>query len=312
LLYDIESTSDGPVPIAKTTASVVAYFERQRRRSADASVEIPSMESFGSVHNRLWSSTADLSFPNASFDFVAEHIVQERDGCYTPQNSLRIEVWSNHPLYSSVPVAFDEVDLNNWVAAKCAAQQKESRDITEERFQLIKPFNPIVSSATIHLRSVKQLEVPIRLHVSLSYRQSWRVSVEVGHVTPLMGLQIVDVDAFSQTMTLTIFASYGIKVGFRKSRPSSIAILAGNVPGLSQSVILQGQMAPLQVLLSELLVESSFPGIGNVTFIIDDGGGTGISNLPSLNSTFHLQAWQLNHIRFHDQLADSILIFVVL
>jgi hypothetical protein len=298
LLYAIDPASDGPVPIATTSASVVAYFERQRRRSADSSVKIPSMESFGSVHNRLWSSTADISFLNTSFEFVAEHIVQDRDGCYTPQNSLRLEIWSNHPLYSSVPVAFDEVDVNNWVSAKCAAQQKGSRDITEERFQLIKPFSPIVSSAIIQLRSVKQLDDPIKLHVSLNYKQSWRATVEVGRVTPLMGLQIVDVDAFSQKMTLTITANLGIKIGFRKTPPSSIVILAGRVPGLSQSVILQGLMAPLQVSLSELLVESSFSGTGFVNFTIDDGGGTGISNLPSLNSTFYLQVWMLGRSKF--------------
>jgi len=277
------------VPVAKTTASVVAYFERQRRRSADASVDIPKMESFGSVHNRLWSSTADMSFPNSHFEFVAEHIVQESDGCYTPQNALRIEIWSNHPLYSSIPVAFDEIDVNSWVSAKCAAQQKGSRDITEERFQLIKPFNPIISSAVIQLQTTKKLDAPIKLNVTLDYRQSWRVTVDVGRVTPLMGLRIVDVDAFSEKMTLKITASVGIKVGFRTIPLSSITILAGKVPGLSQSIVLRGQMSPLQVLLTELLVESSFSGNGNVSFTIDDGGGTGISNLPSLNSTFFLQ-----------------------
>jgi hypothetical protein len=294
--------------MATTTASVVAYFERQRSRSSDSSAEIPIMESLGSVHNRLWSSTADVSFPNASFEFVAEHIVQERDGCYTPQNSLRIEIWSNHPLHSSVPIAFDEVDVRNWVSAKCAAQQKSSRDITEERFQLIKPFNSIASSAVIEMHSLKQLNAPIKLHVTLNYRQSWRVTVEVGRVTPLMGLQIVDVDAFSQKMTLTVTANIGIKVGFRQTPPSSIAVLAGKVPGLSESVILHGLMAPLQALLSELLVESSFPGTGYITFTIDDGGGTGISNLPSLNSTFHLQ---VSHTCCHGRSSDFILIFCV-
>jgi hypothetical protein len=248
------------------------------------------MESFGSVHNRLWSSTADMSFPNSSLEFVAEHIVQERDGCYTPQNALRIEIWSNHPLYSSIPVAFDEVDVKSWVSAKCAAQQKSSRDITEERFQLIKPFNPIKSSAIIQLQATKKLDMPLKLQVTLDYRQSWRVTVEVGRVTPVMGLQIVDVDAFSQQMTLMINASVGIKVGFRKVPSSSITIAAGSkVPGLSQSITMQGQMAAIQGLLTELLVESSISGIGHISFTIDDGGGTGISNLPSLNSTFTLQ-----------------------
>lgn len=294
LLYNKDPMSDQPVPSATTTASVVAYFERQRRRSADSFVNIPKIESFGSIHNRLWSSTADMTFPNASFEFVAEHILQESNGCYTPQNTLRIEIWSNHPLYSSVPIAFDEVDVNSWVSAKCAAQQKGSRDVTEERFQLIKPFNSIGSSAVIQLQSIKQLDTPVRLHVSLTYRQQWRATIEVGRVTPLMGLQIVDVDAFSAKMTLTVIADVGITVGFRKFPPSSITILGGSkVPGLSQKVVLQGQMAPLQDLLSELLVEGVVPGIGYVKFTIDDGGGTGISDVPSLNSTFSLQVWLL-------------------
>ena len=259
-------------------------------RSIDSSMEIPRMESFGSVHNRLWSSTSDLSFPNSSFEFVAYHIFQESDGCYTPQNALRIEIWSNNPLYSSVPIAFDEVDVKSLVSAKCAAQQKSSRDITEERYQVIKPFNAIGSSAMIELQSIKQLDDPIKLRLSLSYKQSWLASIEVGRVTPLMGLQIVDVDAFSQRMTLTIVADVGIRVGFRKVPAASVAMLNGSkVPGLSRSVVLQGQMSPLQSLLSELLVESAYPGTGYVTITIDDGGGTGISTLPSLNSTFLLQ-----------------------
>jgi hypothetical protein len=132
------------------------------------------------------------------------------------------------------------------------------------------------------------------LHVSLTYRQQWRATIEVGRVTPLMGLQIVDVDAFSAKMTLTVIADVGITVGFRKFPPSSITILGGSkVPGLSQKVVLQGQMAPLQDLLSELLVEGVVPGIGYVKFTIDDGGGTGISDVPSLNSTFSLQVWLL-------------------
>jgi hypothetical protein len=259
-------------------------------RSEDSFVDIPKIETFGTVHNRLWSSTADLMFPNASFEFVADHILQNSDGCYAPQNALRIEIWSNDALYSSIPVAFDEIDLKNWVLAKCAAQQKGSRDITEERFQLIKPFNSISASAIIPLQSIKVLDNPVKLHVSLHYTQKWRVVVELGRVTPLMGLQIVDVDAFSQRMVLTIVADPGIRVGFRRFPPPSIAVLNGSkVPGLSQSVVLQGQMAPLQALLSELLVESASPGRGFVKFVIDDGGGTGISNLPTLNSTFLLQ-----------------------
>ncbi len=248
------------------------------------------MESFGSVHNALWSSTIDLSFPDSSFEFAAHHIIQESDGCYTPQNALRIEVWSNDPLYSSIPVAFDEVDVKSLVSAKCAAQQKSSRDITEERYQVIKPFNAIGSSAMIELQSIKQLDDPIKLRLSLSYKQSWLASIEVGRVTPLMGLQIVDVDAFSQRMTLTIVADVGIRVGFRKVPSASVAMLNGSkMPGLSRSIVLQGQMSPLQSLLSELLVESAYPGTGYVTITIDDGGGTGISTLPSLNSTFLLQ-----------------------
>ena len=290
MLYAMDPVSDGPLPIATTTASVVAYFEKQKSRSADSSVEIPKMETFGSVYNKLWSSTADLSFPNASFDFVASHILQESDGCYTPQNALRFEIWSNNPLYSSVPIAFDDVDVKNWVSAKCAAQQKGSRDITEERFQLIKPFNAISSSAVIQLQSLKQLDEPVKLQVSLNYRQSWRAIVEVGRVTTLMGLQIVDVDAFSQRMTLTIVADAGIKIGFLKFPPASVTVLNGaKVPGLTQSVVLQGQMVLLQALLSELIVEGASAGTGHITFTIDDGGGTGISELPSLNSTFALQ-----------------------
>ncbi len=253
------------------------------------------MESFGSVHNALWSSTSDLSFPDSSFEFAAHHIIQESDGCYTPQNALRIEVWSNDPLYSSIPVAFDEVDVKSLVSAKCAAQQKSSRDITEERYQVIKPFNAIGSSAMIELQSIKQLDDPIKLRLSLSYKQSWLASIEVGRATPLMGLQIVDVDAFSQRMTLTIVADVGIRVGFRKVPAASVAMLNGSkVPGLSRSVVLQGQMSPLQSLLSELLVESAYPGTGYVTITIDDGGGTGISTLPSLNSTFLLQVCYKN------------------
>jgi hypothetical protein len=248
------------------------------------------MESFGSVQNRLWSSTADLLFPNASFEFVASHIFQESDGCYTPQNTLRIEIWSNNPLYSSVPIAFDEVDVKSWVSAKCAAQQKGSRDITEERFQLIKPFTSIRSSAVIQLQSIKQLDDPVKMQLNLSYKQNWRVTIEVGRVTALMGLQIVDVDAFSQRMTLTVLADAGIKVGFRKFLPASILILnSSSIPGMSRSIVMQGQRASLQALLSELLVEGASPGTGNVLFTIDDGGGTGISDLPSLNSTFSLQ-----------------------
>ena len=259
-------------------------------RSIDSSMEIPRMESFGSVHNRLWSSTSDLSFPNSSFEFVAYHIFQESDGCYTPQNALRIEIWSNNPLYSSVPIAFDEIDVKSWVSAKCAAQQKGSRDITEERFQVIKPFDAIRSSALVELQSLKQLDIPVKLRVTLNYKQIWLATIEIGRVSPLMGLQIVDVDAFSQSMTLTIIADNGIVVGFRKVPPASVIILNGaKIPGLSQSVVLRGQMALLQALLSELLVEGSISGSGNVTINIDDGGGTGISNLPSLNSTFHLQ-----------------------
>ena len=286
----MEPLSGGPLPIATTSASVVGYFERQKLRSKDSSAEIPKMESFGSVHNRLWSSTADLSFPNASFEFVASHIFQESDGCYTPQNTLRIEIWSNNPLYSSVPIAFDEVDVKSWVSAKCAAQQKGSRDITEERFQLIKPFTSISSSAVIQLQSIKQLDDPVKMQLKLSYKQSWRVTIEVGRVTALMGLQIVDVDAFSQRMTLTVVADAGIKVGFRKFLPASVLILnSSSIPGMSRSIVMQGQRASLQALLSELLVEGASPGTGNVLFTIDDGGGTGISNLPSLNSTFSLQ-----------------------
>jgi hypothetical protein len=286
----VDPLSDGPVPIATTSASIVGYFERQKLRSQDSSADIPKMESFGSVQNRLWSSTADLSFPNASFEFVASHIFQESDGCYTPQNSLRIEIWSNNPLYSSVPIAFDEVDVKSWVSAKCAAQQKGSRDITEERFQLIKPFTSISSSAVIQLQSIKQLDDPVKMQLNLSYKQNWRVTIEVGRVTALMGLQIVDVDAFSQRMTLTVLADAGIKVGFRKFLPASILILnSSSIPGMSRSIVMQGQRASLQALLSELLVEGASPGTGNVLFTIDDGGGTGISNLPSLNSTFSLQ-----------------------
>ena len=286
----MDPVSDGPLPIATTTASVVAYFEKQKSRSADSSVEIPKMETFGSVYNKLWSSTADLSFPNASFDFVASHILQESDGCYTPQNALRFEIWSNNPLYSSVPIAFDDVDVKNWVSAKCAAQQKGSRDITEERFQLIKPFTSISSSAVIQLQSIKQLDDPVKMQLKLSYKQSWRVTIEVGRVTALMGLQIVDVDAFSQRMTLTVVADAGIKVGFRKFLPASVLLLnSSSIPGMSRSIVMQGQRASLQALLSELLVEGASPGTGNVLFTIDDGGGTGISDLPSLNSTFSLQ-----------------------
>jgi hypothetical protein len=286
----VEPLSGGPLPIATTSASVVGYFERQKLRSKDSSAEIPKMESFGSVHNRLWSSTADLSFPNASFEFVASHIFQESDGCYTPQNTLRIEIWSNNPLYSSVPIAFDEVDVKSWVSAKCAAQQKGSRDITEERFQLIKPFTSISSSAVIQLQSIKQLDDPVKMQLKLSYKQSWRVTIEVGRVTALMGLQIVDVDAFSQRMTLTVVADAGIKVGFRKFLPASVLLLnSSSIPGMSRSIVMQGQRASLQALLSELLVEGASPGTGIVLFTIDDGGGTGISNLPSLNSTFSLQ-----------------------
>lgn len=286
----MEPLSGGPLPIATTSASVVGYFERQKLRSKDSSAEIPKMESFGSVHNRLWSSTADLSFPNASFEFVASHIFQESDGCYTPQNTLRIEIWSNNPLYSSVPIAFDEVDVKSWVSAKCAAQQKGSRDITEERFQLIKPFTSISSSAVIQLQSIKQLDDPVKMQLKLSYKQSWRVTIEVGRVTALMGLQIVDVDAFSQRMTLTVVADAGIKVGFRKFLPASVLLLnSSSIPGMSRSIVMQGQRASLQALLSELLVEGASPGTGIVLFTIDDGGGTGISNLPSLNSTFSLQ-----------------------
>jgi hypothetical protein len=286
----VDPLSDGPVPIATTSASIVGYFERQKLRSQDSSADIPKMDSFGSVQNRLWSSTADLSFPNASFEFVASHIFQEGDGCYTPQNTLRIEIWSNNPLYSSVPIAFDEVDVKSWVSAKCAAQQKGSRDITEERFQLIKPFTSISSSAVIQLQSIKQLDDPVKMQLNLSYEQNWRVTIEVGRVTALMGLQIVDVDAFSQRMTLTVLADAGIKVGFRKSLPASILILnSSSIPGMSRSIVMQGQRASLQALLSELLVEGASPGTGNVLFTIDDGGGTGISNLPSLNSTFSLQ-----------------------
>ena len=286
----MEPLSGGPLPIATTSASVVGYFERQKLRSKDSSAEIPKMESFGSVHNRLWSSTADLSFPNASFEFVASHIFQESDGCYTPQNTLRIEIWSNNPLYSSVPIAFDEVDVKSWVSAKCAAQQKGSRDITEERFQLIKPFTSISSSAVIQLQSIKHLDDPVKMQLKLSYKQSWRVTIEVGRVTALMGLQIVDVDAFSQRMTLTVVADAGIKVGFRKFLPASVLLLnSSSIPGMSRSIVMQGQRASLQALLSELLVEGASPGTGIVLFTIDDGGGTGISNLPSLNSTFSLQ-----------------------
>ena len=291
----MDPVSDGPLPIATTTASVVVYFEKQKSRTADSSVQIPKMETFGSVHNKLWSSIADLSFPNASFDLVASHILQESDGCYTPQNALRFEIWCNNPLYSSIPIAFNEVDVKNWVSAKCAAQQKGSRDITEERFQLIKPFNAISSSAVIQLQSLKKLDDPVKLQVSLNYRQSWRATIEVGRVTPLMGLQIVDVDAFSQRMTLTVVADPGIKVGFRKFPPASVTVLNGaKVPGLSQSIVLQGQLVLLQSLLSELLVEGASPGTGHITFTIDDGGGTGISEFPSLNSTFTLQVcWLL-------------------
>ena len=286
----MEPLSGGPLPISTTSASVVGYFERQKLRSKDSSAEIPKMESFGSVHNRLWSSTADLSFPNASFEFVASHIFQESDGCYTPQNTLRIEIWSNNPLYSSVPIAFDEVDVKSWVSAKCAAQQKGSRDITEERFQLIKPFTSISSSAVIQLQSIKQLDDPVKMQLKLSYKQSWRVTIEVGRVTALMGLQIVDVDAFSQRMTLTVVADAGIKVGFRKFLPASVLLLnSSSIPGMSRSIVMQGQRASLQALVSELLVEGASPGTGIVLFTIDDGGGTGISNLPSLNSTFSLQ-----------------------
>ena len=297
LLYAIDPASDGPIPISTTAASVVGYFEKQRMRSADSFMEIPKMESFGSVHNRLWSSTSDLSFSNSSFEFVAHHIVQQSDGCYTPQNSLRIEIWSNNPLYSSVPIAFDEVDVKSWVSAKCAAQQKGSRDVTEERFQVIKPFDAIRSSALVEMQSLKQLDIPIKLRVSLNYKQTWLATIEIGRVSPLMGLKIVDVDAFSQRMTLTIIADNGIRVGFRKVPPASVVILNGSkVPGLSRSVVLQGPMAPLQALLSELLVEGAISGSGYVTITIDDGGGTGISNLPSLNSTFHLQVWMLESI----------------
>ena len=286
----MEPLSGGPLPIATTSASVVGYFERQKLRSKDSSAEIPKMESVGSVHNRLWSSTADLSFPNASFEFVASHIFQESDGCYTPQNTLRIEIWSNNPLYSSVPIAFDEVDVKSWVSAKCAAQQKGSRDITEERFQLIKPFTSISSSAVIQLQSIKQLDDPVKMQLNLSYKQNWRVTIEVGRVTALMGLQIVHVDAFSQRMTLTVLADAGIKVGFRKFLPASVLLLnSSSIPGMSRSIVMQGQRASLQALLSELLVEGASLGAGNVLFTIDDGGGTGISNLPSLNSTFSLQ-----------------------
>jgi hypothetical protein len=286
----VDPLSDGPVPIATTSASVVGYFERQKLRSIESSAEIPKMESFGSVQNRLWSSTVDLSFPNASLEFVASHIFQESDGCYTPQNALRIEIWSNNPMYSSVPIAFDEIDAKSWVSAKCAAQQKGSRDITEERFQIIKPFTAISSSAVIQLQSTKQLEVPIKMRLQLSYRQSWRVTIEVGRVTALMGLKIVDVDAFSQRMTLTVVADAGIKVGFRKFLPASIVLLnSSSIPGMSRSVVMQGSRSSLQELLSELLVEGASPGTGNVLFTIDDGGGTGISDLPSLNSTFSLQ-----------------------
>ncbi len=286
----MDPLSDGPVPIATTSASVVGYFERQKLRSIESSAEIPKMESFGSVQNRLWSSTVDLSFPNASLEFVASHIFQESDGCYTPQNALRIEIWSNNPMYSSVPIAFDEIDAKSWVSAKCAAQQKGSRDITEERFQIIKPFTAISSSAVIQLQSTKQLEVPIKMRLQLSYRQSWRVTIEVGRVTALMGLKIVDVDAFSQRMTLTVVADAGIKVGFRKFLPASIVLLnSSSIPGMSRSVVMQGSRSSLQELLSELLVEGASPGTGNVLFTIDDGGGTGISDLPSLNSTFSLQ-----------------------
>ena len=286
----MDPLSDGPVPIATTSASVVGYFERQKLRGIESSAEIPKMESFGSVQNRLWSSTVDLSFPNASLEFVASHIFQESDGCYTPQNTLRIEIWSNNPLYSSVPIAFDEVDVKSWVSAKCAAQQKGSRDITEERFQLIKPFTSISSSAVIQLQSIKQLDDPVKMQLKLSYKQSWRVTIEVGRVTALMGLQIVDVDAFSQRMTLTVVADAGIKVGFRKFLPASVLLLnSSSIPGMSRSIVMQGQRASLQALLSELLVEGASPGTGIVLFTIDDGGGTGISNLPSLNSTFSLQ-----------------------
>jgi hypothetical protein len=286
----VDPLSDGPLPIATTSASIVGYFERQKLRSKDSSADIPKMESFGSVQNQLWSSTADLSFPNASFEFVASHIFQESDGCYTPQNTLRIEIWSNNPLYSSVPIAFDEIDVKSWVSAKCAAQQKGSRDITEERFQIIKPFTSISSSAVIQLQSIKQLDDPVKMQLNLSYKQSWRVTIEVGRVTALMGLQIVDVDAFSQRMTLTVVADAGIKVGFRKFLPASVLILnSSSIPGMSRSIVLQGQRASLQALLSELLVEGASLGAGNVLFTIDDGGGTGISNLPSLNSTFSLQ-----------------------
>ncbi len=286
----MDPLSDGPLPIATTSASIVGYFERQKLRSKDSSADIPKMESFGSVQNQLWSSTADLSFPNASFEFVASHIFQESDGCYTPQNTLRIEIWSNNPLYSSVPIAFDEIDVKSWVSAKCAAQQKGSRDITEERFQIIKPFTSISSSAVIQLQSIKQLDDPVKMQLNLSYKQSWRVTIEVGRVTALMGLQIVDVDAFSQRMTLTVVADAGIKVGFRKFLPASVLILnSSSIPGMSRSIVLQGQRASLQALLSELLVEGASLGAGNVLFTIDDGGGTGISNLPSLNSTFSLQ-----------------------
>jgi len=52
----------GHYQIATTTASVVVYFEKQKSRTADSSVQIPKMETFGSVRDKLWSSIADLSF----------------------------------------------------------------------------------------------------------------------------------------------------------------------------------------------------------------------------------------------------------
>ena len=185
-------------------------------------------------------------------------------------SSLAIELWLSDDIVSCI--------------------QKGSRDITEERFQLIKPFTSISSSAVIQLQSIKQLDDPVKMQLKLSYKQSWRVTIEVGRVTALMGLQIVDVDAFSQRMTLTVVADAGIKVGFRKFLPASVLILnSSSIPGMSRSIVMQGQRASLQALLSELLVEGASPGTGNVLFTIDDGGGTGISNLPSLNSTFSLQ-----------------------